>query len=491
MKTRLPRSPSLRLRIEPIVERAEQDAAAVQRDLPGHEGLLNVAKGVAEAAHEAERVSRELRRLFSFHRLPALFLALAILLFATWCYWYFFHVSQLSIALPERDAIELRGRVAKTPRVMFHPVMVPGSREAAAMVAAGQVDLAFVQGGIPFPAELARLETPRPEFVLLFLRDGVSGPASVKRILTSLAGEGSHSVAEHFIAAWGIEKQVSFVHQWTELTNDVNYIIPRDVDAVFVVKDPGSEKALYAAERLAEAGFRLASPDLGARALQLEHLRPAEIPPGYLRTDPPFPATPIATYHVSTYVVARSGLTPRVLGLAVHLLDSRPELISAAGFEPNLATTSDMLQGVEAFIGILAYIGLAFLALLGIEVMTYRRRFSELDSLISVISMHQSNKDVLGVRDPTTRAANLRYLSTCSDLLGLISVIAGYYSQENASLLYNNLLAIIHDRSNSLKLNIQLKILHASLDVEPMTSPSTPAVLAPGSLSEGKPETAC
>ena len=32
------------------------------------------------------------------------------------------------------------------------------------------------------------------------------------------------------------------------------------------------------------------------------------------------------------------------------------------------------------------------------------------------------------------------YLSICSDLLGLISVISGYYAQENPSLLYGNLL---------------------------------------------------
>ena len=357
---------------------------------------------------------------------------------------------------------------------MFHSVSVPGSREAAELVAAGQVDLAFVQGGIPFPAELARLESPRPELVLFFLRDGIQGPSGVRRILTSLAGEGSHSVASDFVAAWGIGGQAEFQHDWTQLTNDATYAVPPDIDAVFVVKDPGSEKALNAASRLQQAGFRLASPDLGARALGLEYLRPTEIPPGYLRTDPPLPDTLIATYHVSTYLVARPGLTPRVLALSAHLLDQRPASIAEAGFEPDLAAASDMLQGMEAFIGILVYIGLVFLALLGIEVMTYRRRFSELDSLISVISMHQSNKDVLGVRDPAVRSANLQYLSTCSDLLGLISVIAGYYSQENASLLYNNLLSIIHDRSSSLKLNIQLKILHASLNIDPPPEASRP-----------------
>lgn len=501
MKRRASDKRLLRLQIEPIVRRAEKDAAAVERDLPDHQGLLSAAKGVASAAHEAERVSRALRRKLSFHRLPAGFLALAVLLFAGWCYWYFFHISRLTIALPERDAIELHDRVSNRPRVMFNEVSVPGSREAAEKVASGEVDLAFIQGGIPIPAELQRLETPRPELVLFFLRDGVPGPASIRRILTSLEGEGSHSVAQDFAAAWGLKENIDYLHDWTKLGSELAYTVPPDVDAVFVVKDPSSEQALFAAQRLADTGFHLASPDLGARALNLDYLRSTEIPVGYLRTDPPVPLAPVATYNVATYLVARQGLTPRLLGMSAHLLDSNTQLISEAGFEPDVSSTSELLQGMEAFIGILLYIGLAFLALLGIEMMTYRRRFNELDSLISLISMHQSSKDVLGVRDPVQRSTNLLYLSTCSDLLGLISVIAGYYSQENTSLLYNNRLTIIHDRSSSLKLNIQLKILHAAIDVGPIVQstriaatpvadsvPATPVIDAARGTPVAKPQ---
>ncbi len=49
----------------------------------------------------------------------------------------------------------------------------------------------------------------------------------------------------------------------------------------------------------------------------------------------------------------------------------------------------------------------------------------------------------------------------CSDLLGLVSMISGYYTQENSSLLFNNLSEVIHQRCDGLKINIQLKILHA------------------------------
>ena len=53
--------------------------------------------------------------------------------------------------------------------------------------------------------------------------------------------------------------------------------------------------------------------------------------------------------------------------------------------------------------------------------------------------MLQSNKDVAGVRDAAMKHENLVYLSLCSDLLGQISMISGYYTQENSSLLFNNL----------------------------------------------------
>ena len=107
---------------------------------------------------------------------------------------------------------------------------------------------------------------------------------------------------------------------------------------------------------------------------------------------------------------------------------------------------------------------LAFLALLGLDIMAYRKQFHELNSLISLLSMLQSNKDVLGLADPGKRAENLLYLGLVSDLLGVISMISSYYTQENSSLLFNNLSEVIHQRCDGLKINIQLKVLHATVE---------------------------
>jgi hypothetical protein len=172
------------------------------------------------------------------------------------------------------------------------------------------------------------------------------------------------------------------------------------------------------------------------------------------------------TYKVPTFLVARRNLTPRLLAVAAHVFDSEPISIADKEYLPTAANASEMFQGTEAFLGIIVNIVLAFLALLGLEMMTYRKRFHELNSLVSLLSMLQSNKDILGVEDLRARNENLKYLSTVSDLLGLISAVSGYYTQENSSLLFNNLSEVVHQRCDNLKLNIQLKILHAGIQLE-------------------------
>jgi hypothetical protein len=280
----------------------------------------------------------------------------------------------------------------------------------------------------------------------------------VKRVLTSVEGEGSHSVAQAFFREWGASP--SWLHAWKDVTSKADYALPADVDAVFVVKDPADEKSLVGAERLAAQGFRLTSPALGARASHFDYLQPASVPRGHLRTDPPLPAEAVETFSVTTWLVARDGLTPRRLTQAASVIDAHPGTITEKSFHLSSTEASELFQGVDAFFSVLLNIGLAFLALLGLDVLAYRKQFHELNSLVSLIAMLQSNKDVLGVVDPE-RKEHLLYLGLCSDLLSLISVISGYYTQENSSLLFNNLSEVVHQRCDALKLNIQLKLLHA------------------------------
>ncbi len=454
------------LRIDPVVESAEEIVRRVREELSEHQGLDSAAQGVARAAREAQRISKKLKRPWGLHRLPAMFLAAALLIFGVWIYLRFLHVKTLVIALPERDAIELHERVLQTGRIQIREQKTVGSREGLELLNEGKVDLAFIQGGLKIPPALPRLVIPQSETLLFFLKDGVNDPTEIRHVLTSSKDQGSHTVARQFAEIWRINDRVDYIHDWRELTVNPAYKIPAEVDAVFVIKDLANEKTYAGVRRLHEAGFRMASPNIGARALVLDYLKPTEIPAGFLETSPQLPSEPIATYTVSTYLVARKSLTPRLFAEAIHLLDQNTNTLKQLSFEPTLSQAKEVFETIESFLGILIYIGLAFLTLLGIEIATYRRRFNELNTFISLISMHQSNKDVLGLADEKQRVKNLLYLGLCSDLLGIIGVITGYYSQENSSLLYNRLTEIIYQRSSSLKLNIQLKILHATIETK-------------------------
>jgi hypothetical protein len=470
-KSQAPHRP-LRLEIDPVIRRADHLEQRVQQELGTHAGLLRAAAGIAQAAREAKRVAQALRRPWGLHRVPAAFAALALLVFAAWLYWNFYHVAKLRIALPVEDALQFHQRLAQADRLQFEITLTEGSKESLQHLLDNRVDLAFIQGGTPLPDHLLKRLNPNPESVLYFVRDGRRHPQEVRRILTSVEGQDSHFVACEFCRTWGIDSEVQFVHDWRQFRSDRSAKIPSDVDAVFVIKDLADSATLEAAKRLHLAGFRLVSPQIGAHVFGLEYLRPAEIPAGHLNQIPRVPDQAIPTYSVTTYLVARPDLTPRLLAAAGRLLDTDVDSLAERGYEPTLSDAFNILQGLEAFLSVLVYIGLAFLALLGWEVTTYRRRFHELNTLISLISMHQSDKDVLGLDCHQRLRENLLYLSTCSDLLGLISVIGGYYSQENSSLLYSNMLDVIYERADRMKLNIQTKIMHSSIGLAPSASPA-------------------
>ena len=454
------------LRIEGIIEGADKIRRRIHEELPRHSGLTGAVDYIVAAANSAQRVTRQIQHPFSFHRLPAIFLALALLLLAGWIYWNFFHVSTLTVATANRDSGDLFKESAETWRLRLHPTLVPGSKEAVELVSSGKTDLGFVQGGMPIPAELPRLRTPSDELVLWLTRDSVTGFSDIKQIITSVEGEGSHTVAKLFLKQWEIDGQVKFLHQWSFISDGAISEIPADVQAVFVVKDASDPVTIKTLNVLYSQGFRLRSPYLGSIAENFDFLEETKIQPGYLDLAPPVPSEEIITYRIPTYLVARRDLTPRLLAVAASVFDSQPVSITESDYSPTASNAGEMFQGVEAFLGIIVNIVLAFLALLGLEMMTYRKRFHELNSLFSLLSMLQSNKDILAVEDIGLRNENLKYLSTVSDLLGLISAISGYYTQENSSLLFNNLSEVVHQRCDNLKLNIQLKILHAGIRLE-------------------------
>lgn len=456
-----PPSDVARLELAPILDSARRLAASLREDLPGQPELARAADLVARAALDADAVTRRMRKPWSLHKLPALFLAVALVALAGWTWNTFFRVSTLTLALPDRDAVELKDRL-RGERLSIAPVDVPGSREAAALVQRGEVDLAFVQGGVPLPPGLRRAEVPGHELLLVFLRPGLARLAEAKVVLTSREGEGSHSVLLDVFRLLGAPVP-RLVHAWGPLTAVAPAPVPAEVDAVVVVKNPSDEQTMRGVAQLVSAGFTLADLPLGARGTRLDYLSREVVEPGWLLAAPLVPAAPTPAWGVATYLVAREGLTPRLLAHASRLLSPRGSSLTEGAVLPTSEGTSEALQGIDAFLGIVVNIGLAFLALLGLDVMAYRKQFHELNALVSLLSFLQSDKDVMGVADAARREANVRALGLVSDLLGLISQLNSFYTQENSSLLFNNLSEVIHERTSALKINIQLKLVQAAM----------------------------
>ena len=448
----------LKLEIDPVISTASAIARDIANKLPDHPGLQRTSREVAEAAVEAKLVSERLRQRFGWHRAPAIFLFLALSVLGLWIYWQYFHAAKLAVAVSVRDAVQLKQQLGRRVRIV--PKETVGSSDSISLLKSGDADTAFIQGGVDFPDNFPRIQLSQSEVVLFYTRSHVQGLEEIRKILTSSENQGSHSLAKTFATTWGIHNQVAYVHDWRTLTDDANYVIAEDIDAVFVVKDPMSLKLQGITKRLADQGFSLQAPDIGAMSLRLEYLEEQIIRAGFLDPVAHLPKADVASYSVATYLVARAGLTHHQLGAAKTLIrepNAFPEA-GAAGF----AEANEVAQGVEALLGIGVYIGLAFLALLGLDIVAYRKRFNELNTLVSLISIHQSSKDVVE-RQPEVRREHIAYLGYCSDLLGIVAVITGYYAQENSSLLYNRLVEIINDRCNGLKINIQLKILHSMI----------------------------
>jgi hypothetical protein len=108
------------------------------------------------------------------------------------------------------------------------------------------------------------------------------------------------------------------------------------------------------------------------------------------------------------------------------------------------SSITDFLQGSDAAINEVVFIGVAVFFFLTLETRLKRRRalkaIHELRSIAHIIDMHQLTKDPERIavgpapNDPATKrpqnpAELIRYLDYCSDLLALISKIAALYVQ--------------------------------------------------------------
>jgi hypothetical protein len=449
------------LSVEQIIDTAQQVEDRIANNLPGEAALRDVAHAVTDAARLAQVRVRRLKRPYSVQRIRQYVVLAAAAMLFWWLYTNVFgsRVATIAVTGTEYSVLKARADANNADKIRF--LESAGSSASVELVRQGQADMAVVQAGVAIPEGFTILGVVRAEHVLYFTRDVQRATAGVPRVMTFGAGQGSHILGQLFFELWGHER-VEWLYTWGELAADVGYVIPLDVEAIFVVVDPADRAMRGAIRRAAMAGFELRDPDIGVYATHFTYLERVGIPRGhYSQADPTIPdiaSGPMQTYAVANYLMAGEGVTDRQLGLALQAFELDPSTVglgTAVLHSRGSSLVADLGTVLEAAVNLV----IILVALFGFEILLHRRYVHELNRLISCISLLQANLDVIGVKDEKVLADNVFYLDTCADLLGLISTIGGYYGQENAALVFNGLTGLLHVRANNIKVNIRLKLL--------------------------------
>jgi len=139
-----------------------------------------------------------------------------------------------------------------------------------------------------------------------------------------------------------------------------------------------------------------------------------------------------------------------------------------------VGSIAELLQGLDAAINEVVFIGIAVFFFITLETRLKRRRalqaINELRSLAHVIDMHQLAKDPERISPPRPETAGaarrpqnpaelIRYLDHCSDLLALISKIAALYVQDFDDPVTRAAVNEIENLTNGLSRKIWQKIM--------------------------------
>ncbi|MCR4318574.1 MAG: hypothetical protein NUW37_19705 [Planctomycetes bacterium] len=449
------------LKIEPLIEKAERLHRSALKELSAHPGILNTLADLVSVTKRVKIFSQKQRRFFSLHRMPLYFGVLALIFVAYYVYATYVEIATITIARSARDTDDVERLFASQSDIGPDNVRtfeVAGTSEGIRMLVEGKAELAFAQGGIDVPPSCEVIGQLGTEYVL-FLARGDPGSDFSKlqgsiRILTSYEDQGSHAVAKKFFQRYE-SVNVTFEHDWPDRIKAKDFNIEPSIYGIFVVKDLRDHEVREFLKELHKQGFRMRPTDFGILRntepwLGVETLTAGAIVPGI-----PIPEADLEISTVATNLISGPKITPAQHDLVAGLFDHS----SVSSQNPLANNTWEFFQGLEALMMFIIELGIGVVALVGVEVLIFRKRFHQLSTLVSIIGTHQARKDVAVARDKGEIHEKIAYLEHCSDALGIIDSLAGFYVQCNPALVFDAGFQMLHQRIGSLKLNIQIKIL--------------------------------
>ena len=188
----------------------------------------------------------------------------------------------------------------------------------------------------------------------------------------------------------------------------------------------------------------------------------------------------LAKPHVPLRAVAGLGIAAVIIIVLSVVLNVK--------VQPTFGSIADLLQGSEAAINEVVFLGIAVFFFFSLETRLKRRRVLRaihvLRSMAHIIDMHQLTKDPErlsgtvpadqpAVRRPQNPAELIRYLDYCSDLLALLSKIAALYVQNFEDPVTLSAVNEVENLTNGLSRKIWQKIMIFDRILAPGIAPVT------------------
>ena len=223
---------------------------------------------------------------------------------------------------------------------------VGGSQEALALMDAGKLDLAFIQGGLEnsYP-HVVHVATVAPELLHVLVRPDIKEIGGLRGKLVNLGSKkgGTRVIARQVLEFSGLTEGIDYVESNIASEDLLSMRADKLPDAIIITSFAPSDVADYLVK---QRGFRLLEiPFPASLALRLGWVADSKILAYMYNVSPPVPASDIKTVGVNLHLVASDKVEPRAIfkvldslfspSLEVHLKMKMDEnlLTVPSGFE--------------------------------------------------------------------------------------------------------------------------------------------------------------
>lgn len=307
-------------------------------------------------ANEAEKILSQFLTRLQRNALVRKLLAVGLLLTLLCVVAYFAYdvmPRHYALTISGGDIVSNRHYLAKSlqEEAVSHGVSldvrpVGGSQEALALMDAGKLDLAFIQGGLEnsYP-HVVHVATVAPELLHVLVRPDIKEIGGLRGKLVNLGSKkgGTRVIARQVLEFSGLTEGIDYVESNIAPEDLLSMRADKLPDAIIITSFAPSDVADYLVK---QHGFRLLEiPFPASLALRLGWVADSKILAYMYNVSPPVPASDIKTIGVNLHLVASDKVEPRAIfkvldslfspSLEVHLKMKMDEnlLTVPSGFE--------------------------------------------------------------------------------------------------------------------------------------------------------------